>query len=79
MGGYKSQFYIWLAYVGFIMRLLDCSWFRWADWIYGKAVAFNPKEKFGNGNIKGVIGPEGANNAQKATSMITTVIFGLWC
>ena len=35
------------------------------------------KEKFGNGNIKGVIGPEGANNSQKATSMITTVIFGI--
>ena len=49
-----------------------------ADWLaYGSAVAANPKEKFGNGNIKGVIGPEGANNSQKATSMITTVIFGI--
>ena len=35
------------------------------------------KDKFGNGNIKGVIGPEGANNAQKATSMIPTVLFGI--
>ena len=49
-----------------------------ADWMaYGQAVASNPNEKFGNGNIKGVIGPEGANNAQKATAMITTVIFGI--
>ena len=63
------------------MRLLDCLpglGGQMADWMaYGSAVAANPKEKFGNGNIKGVIGPEGANNAQKATSMITTVIFGI--
>ena len=38
-----------------------------ADWMaYASAVAQNPKERFGNGNIKGVIGSEGANNAQKA-------------
>lgn len=49
-----------------------------SDWLsYGAAVAANPKEKFGNGNIKGVIGPEGSNNAQKATSMIPTVLFGI--
>ena len=48
------------------------------DWMaYGAAVAANPKEEFGNGNIKGVIGPEGSNNAQKATSMIPTVLFGI--
>ena len=49
-----------------------------ADWMsYGATVASHPKEKFGNGNIKGVIGPEGSNNAQKATSMIPTVLFGI--
>jgi len=49
-----------------------------SDWLsYGATVAANPKEKFGNGNIKGVIGPEGSNNAQKATSMIPTVLFGI--
>lgn len=49
-----------------------------ADWLaYGQAVASNPKEKFGNGNIKGVIGCEGANNAQKASSFIPTVLFGI--
>jgi TctA family transporter len=49
-----------------------------ADWMaYSSTVASHPKEKFGNGNIKGVIGPEGANNAQKATSMIPTVLFGI--
>jgi TctA family transporter len=51
-----------------------------SDWLaYGQAVATNPNEKipFGKGNIKGVIGPEGSNNAQKAASFIPTVLFGI--
>ena len=45
------------------------------DWMaYGSTVASHPNEEFGKGNIRGVIGPEGANNAQKATSMIPTVL-----
>ena len=44
---------------------------------YGSTVASHPKEEFGKGNIRGVIGPEGANNSQKATSMIPTVLFGI--
>jgi len=48
-----------------------------ADWIaYSQTVA-TVKEKFGQGNIKGVIGAEGANNAQKATSMLPTILFGI--
>ena len=51
-----------------------------ADWLsYGQTVAANPREKipFGDGNVKGVIGCEGANNAQKATSYVPTVLFGI--
>jgi len=51
-----------------------------ADWIaYGQTVALNKKEKidFGDGNVKGVIGCEGANNAQKATAYVPTVLFGI--
>ena len=51
-----------------------------ADWLaYGQTVAFNQKEKipFGKGNVKGVIGCEGANNAQKATSYVPTILFGI--
>lgn len=51
-----------------------------ADWLaYGQTVAANKKESvaFGDGNIKGVIGAEGANNAQKATAYIPTVLFGI--
>ncbi len=66
------------GFIGAFIGLLPGLGGAMADWMaYGSAVASNPKEKFGNGNIKGVIGPEGANNAQKATSMIPTVLFGI--
>lgn len=51
-----------------------------ADWMaYGQTVALNKNEKipFGEGNVKGVIGCEGANNSQKATSYVPTVLFGI--
>jgi TctA family transporter len=49
-----------------------------ADWIaYSNTVALNKNETFGNGNIRGVIGCEGSNNAQKATGYIPTVLFGI--
>lgn len=51
-----------------------------ADWLsYGQTVALNKNETipFGKGNVKGVIGCEGANNAQKATSYVPTVLFGI--
>lgn len=62
------------AFIGFLPGLGGGM----ADWMaYGATTAAHPNEKFGNGNIKGVIGPEGSNNAQKATSMIPTVLFGI--
>lgn len=72
----------WLALrggvIGAFVGMLPALGGAVADWIaYGQAVATNPKEKFGDGNIKGVIGAEGANNAQKATSMLPTVLFGI--
>ena len=51
-----------------------------ADWLaYGQTVALNKNEKipFGEGNIKGIVGSEGANNAQKATSYVPTILFGV--
>jgi TctA family transporter len=44
---------------------------------YGATVAKYPNEKFGNGNVKGLLGCEGANNAQKAGSLVPTVLFGI--
>ena len=64
--------------IGAFIGLLPGLGGAMSDWMaYGSTVAAHPDEKFGNGNIKGVIGPEGSNNAQKATSMIPTVLFGI--
>jgi putative tricarboxylic transport membrane protein len=50
------------------------------DWLaYGSTVATHRDEEipFGEGNIKGLIGCEGANMAQKATAYVPTVLFGI--
>jgi len=66
------------GFIGAFVGLLPGLGGAMSDWMaYGSTVAAHPKEEFGNGNIKGVIGPEGSNNAQKATSMIPTVLFGI--
>lgn len=66
------------GFIGAFIGLLPGLGGAMSDWMaYGSTVAAYPNEKFGNGNIKGVIGPEGSNNAQKATSMIPTVLFGI--
>jgi len=66
------------GFIGAFIGLLPGLGGAMADWMaYGSTVAPHPHDKFGDGNIKGVIGPEGANNAQKATSMIPTVLFGI--
>jgi TctA family transporter len=44
---------------------------------YGATVARHKTEQFGNGNFKGLLGCEGANNAQKPASLIPTVLFGI--
>nr|NIW24759.1 tricarboxylate transporter [Gammaproteobacteria bacterium] len=49
------------------------------DWIaYGHAVqSAKDKSQFGDGDIRGVIAPECANNAHKAGALIPTVAFGI--
>jgi len=66
--------------IGAFIGLLPGLGGAMSDWMaYGATTAANKNESvpFGKGNIKGVIGPEGSNNAQKATSMIPTVLFGI--
>jgi len=68
------------GFIGAVIGFLPGLGGAMSDWMaYGATTAANPNEKvpFGQGNIKGVIGPEGSNNAQKATSMIPTVLFGI--
>ena len=50
------------------------------DWLaYGQTVANakNDSVEFGSGNVRGVVGAEGANMAQKATAYVPTVLFGV--
>lgn len=66
--------------IGAVIGILPGIGGNIADWLaYGQTAAANKKETipFGEGNIKGVIGAEGANNAQKATAYVPTVLFGI--
>lgn len=66
------------GFIGFVSGLLPGIGGSVGDIVaYGATVAKNPRETFGNGNIKGLLGCEGANNAQKASSMVPTVLFGI--
>ena len=49
------------------------------DWVaYGHAVqSYSDREKFGKGDVRGVIAPESANNAMKGASLIPTIAFGI--
>lgn len=51
-----------------------------ADWFsYSQTTVAAAKdgEELGKGNVRGVVGCEGANNAQKATSYVPTILFGI--
>ena len=66
------------GFIGFVTGLLPGVGGAVGDFLaYGSTVARHPKEKFGNGNPLGLLGCEGANNAQKVSSMIPTVLFGI--
>ncbi len=49
------------------------------DWIaYGHTVqTTKDKSKFGNSEIRGVIGPESANNAKEGGDLVPTLLFGI--
>jgi TctA family transporter len=49
------------------------------DWIaYGHAVQTTKKDpQFGNGDIRGVIAPESANNAMQGGALLPTMLFGI--
>lgn len=75
---------IWVSFrsgiIGGIIGMIPGIGGPIVDWLsYGQTVATNKNETipFGEGNVKGVIGPEGANLAQKATAYVPTVLFGV--
>ena len=49
------------------------------DWIaYGHAIQSTPnKERYGTGDVRGVIAPESANNAKEGGALIPTILFGI--
>ena len=66
------------GFIGFVTGLLPGVGGAIGDFLaYGSTVAKHPDQKFGNGNPLGLLGCEGANAAQKVSSMIPTVLFGI--
>jgi len=66
--------------IGAIVGALPALGGSISEWLsYGQAVASNknPSPPFGEGNVKGIIAPEGANLAHKATAFVPTVLFGV--
>ncbi len=49
------------------------------DWIaYGHAVqTAKDKSNFGNGDVRGIVAPESANNAMQGGAMLPTILFGI--
>ena len=66
--------------IGGLIGLLPGVGGSMVDWLaYSQTVVMNRNDAipFGEGNIRGVVGCEGANNAQKATAYVPTVLFGV--
>ena len=80
--GFRDTIRLWKdslrgGFIGFIAGILPGVGPVGDMLAYGATVKAHPKEKFGVGNPKGLAGCEGANNAQKAGSLIPTVLFGI--
>ena len=66
------------GFIGFVTGLLPGVGGAIGDFLaYGSTVAKHPDQKFGKGNPLGLLGCEGANSAQKVSSMLPTVLFGI--
>lgn len=66
--------------IGGVIGLLPGIGGSIVDWLaYGQTVALakNDKIPFGDGNVRGIVGAEGAGMAQKATAYVPTVLFGV--
>ena len=80
--GFKTTLRLWRdsfrgGWIGFIAGILPGVGPVGDMLAYGATVKAHPNDKFGVGNPKGLAGCEGANNAQKAGSLIPTVLFGI--
>jgi len=82
--GIKDAFRHWwlalrCAAIGTYVGMLPGLGAAIVDWVaYGHAVqSAKDKSKFGQGDIRGVIAPEAANNATRGGSLVPTVAFGI--
>jgi len=82
--GIKDAFRHWwlalrCAAIGTYVGMLPGLGGAIVDWVaYGHAVqSAKDKSKFGQGDIRGVIAPEAANNATRGGSLLPTVAFGI--
>ncbi|MDP6174061.1 MAG: tripartite tricarboxylate transporter permease, partial [Rhodospirillales bacterium] len=82
--GIKDAFRHWwlatrCAVIGTYVGMLPGLGAAIVDWVaYGHAVqSAKDKSQFGQGDIRGVIAPEAANNATKGGALVPTVAFGI--
>ena len=74
---------IWLSVrcsiIGVVVGVIPGLGGSGVDWIaYGHAVQTTPdKSKFGQGEVRGVIGPESSNNAKEGGGLVPTLLFGI--
>lgn len=74
---------IWLSVrcsiIGVVVGVIPGLGGSVVDWIaYGHAVQTTPdKSNFGNGEVRGVIGPESSNNAKEGGGLVPTLLFGI--
>ncbi len=74
---------IWLSVrcsiIGVIVGVIPGLGGSVVDWIaYGHAVqTTKDKSGFGNGEVRGVIGPESSNNAKEGGGLVPTLLFGI--
>jgi TctA family transporter len=67
------------AVIGVIVGVIPGLGGSVVDWIaYGHTVQTSRnKERFGSGDVRGVIGPESSNNAKEGGGLVPTLIFGI--
>ncbi|MEM6941873.1 MAG: tripartite tricarboxylate transporter permease [Pseudomonadota bacterium] len=84
LDGVKDWFAnIWLSVrcsiIGVIVGVIPGLGGSVVDWIaYGHSVqTTKDKSNFGNGEVRGVIGPESSNNAKEGGGLVPTLLFGI--
>ncbi len=84
LDGVKDWFAnIWLSVrcsiIGVVVGVIPGLGGSVVDWIaYGHAVqTTKDKSNFGNGEVRGVIGPESSNNAKEGGGLVPTLLFGI--